>query len=66
MSDPDARPRFLPALDYVPDEVQEEPQTVAPEEDPSPEGERGRSRFRASLRLGMLAVGFLGMVGVVG
>ncbi|MEM1056965.1 MAG: hypothetical protein AAGI52_15690 [Bacteroidota bacterium] len=66
MSDPADRPRFLPALSFVSDEVEEEPQTVAPEDDPSPEGERGRSHLRASLRLATVALGFLGVVALVG
>ena len=70
-SDPASRPegtppRYLPALESIPGSVEEDGQTVAPEDDPSPEGERGRGRVRSSLRLAGMTLGFLGIVGLVG
>ena len=71
MSTPDSTPdghapRFLPAIEHAPGTVEEDRSTVAPEDDPSPEGERGRGRLRSSLRLAGLALGFIGVVGLVG
>ncbi len=73
MSDPDIpsrpdgeRPRFLPALDYIPDEMQEDAPIGDPEDDTSPQGQRGRDRFRSGLRVPLAALGFLGAVALVG
>ena len=66
MSDPDARPRFLPALDYVPDPIEEETSDTAPDDDPSPQGRSGRERLRQSLRLPLVALTFLGAIALLG